>query len=495
MKGMSTMRTLFRNAIVFGAALVASALAASPAEAFSTGGHFTATERGLKRAGFRAPAIRAAQAANYYVDHMVNTMDAQFSASSDDQKAKNIALFFHFDSLWNAARVEREFAWMERAAKAMVLQAKSRRDPQAVLNVLGITLHAIQDFYSHSVFADVDWSSLRGTRIVTIDDLPRDLWESPLLQGRWASASDSKGLLSGHAGSFYGAPPEGPTYAQFPGHGDAYEECAGGQSQKACGLNHDGARRRNGLVAIMMAAEATYDVAKRFESWVADPALWASVVSFGDDAGVNAAWYRAQRMSAAAGQWGYETPVSKWFQGTQLLSAWSATRCSSLAPNCPMNQWERTWYPQIIGMFAAAPPGVATGGDAPRQPPTGTPIFELAVPTPNLAPYTGVFDVVWGTKRATLDLSISSGRLVGTLGMDGRQWRLATTPRASGVDLVASSDAVTLSGKVFVTGPNNELTGFLRDGVYGVPDGLVAVRSKRPLPVVVPRGVSTTVLR
>lgn len=489
------MRALLRNAIVIGAALVASALAARPAEAFSTGGHFTATERGLKRAGFRPAAIRAAQAANYYVDHMVNTKDVQFSSSSDDQKAKNIALFFHFDSLWNAARVDREFAWMDRASKAMVLQAKSRRDPQAVLNVLGITLHAIQDFYSHSVFADVDWLSWRGTRIVTMDDLPRDLWESPLLQGRWAIGSDTKGLLSGHSGSFYGAPPATAQYAQFPGHGDAYDECLGGQSQKACGLNHDGARRRNGLVAIMMAAEATYDVAKRFETWIADPAFWSSVVSFGDDAGVNAAWYRAQRMSAAAGQWGYETPVSKIFQATQLLAAWSATRCSTLAPNCPMNQWERTWYPQIIGMFAAAPPGVATGGGAPRQPPTGTPVFEIAVPPPNLAPYVGSFDVVWGVKRGTLELSSSSGRLVGTLAVDNRVWTVESTPRVSGVDVRASSGAVTLSGKVFVTGADNELTGFLRDGAGGVPDGLVAVRSKRLPGVVAPRGVSTAVAR
>lgn len=491
MKGTSTMRTLLRNAIVFGAALLGPALAARPAEAFSTGGHFTATERGLKRAGFRPTAIRAAQAANYYVDHMVNTKDIQFNDSSDDQKAKNISLFFHFDSLWNAARVDRELAWMERASRTMVLQAKSRRDPQAVLNVLGITLHAIQDFYSHSVFADIDWMSWRGTRIVTMDDLPRDLWENPLLQGRWAIASDEKGLLSGHAGTFYGGPP--PGFPQFPGHGDAYEECTGGQSQKQCGLNHDGARRRNGLVAIMMAAEATYDVAKRFETWIADPAFWSSVVGFADNAGVNAAWYRAQRMSAAAGQWGYETPVSKVFQATQLLSAWSATRCSTLAPNCPMNQWERTWYPQIIGMFAAAPPGVATGGGAPRQPPEGTPIFEIAVPPPNLAPYSGVFDVVWGAKRATLELSSASGRVAGTLVLDGKVWAVDATPRASGVDVRAVLGAAMLTGKVFVTGPGSDLTGFLRDAVGGVPDGFLAVRSKRLPGVVAPRGASTAV--
>lgn len=43
---------------------------------------------------------------------------------------------------------------------------------------------------------------------------------------------------------------------------------------------------------------------------------------------------------------------------------------------------------------------------------------------------------------------------------------------------LASSDNVVVTGTVYVTGPNRDLSGFLRDGVAGVPDGFVAIKRK-----------------
>ena len=69
------------------------------ASAFSTGGHFVATESALKRAGFDANGIRYVQASNYGIDHATNIPDEAMTEGSVAQRTKNVARYFHFDAV------------------------------------------------------------------------------------------------------------------------------------------------------------------------------------------------------------------------------------------------------------------------------------------------------------------------------------------------------------------------------------------------------------
>lgn len=442
----------------------------SAAHAFTTGGHFTATERGLRRAGFDTNGIRHVQAANYGVDHMVNIPDAIMPADSIFQRAKNVTRFFHSDGLWHIGYVERELAFVDAAVKSVVLSAKARRDPQTILHVLGIASHAIQDFYSHANFADIDWQAYKGTRIVTMDDVPRDLWESPLISGRWSEPSDVRRLLTGQpsVGGPYGNAPE-PAY---PHHGSSTKECSPSDGQKDCGVNHDGARRRNNLVAIMMAAEATFDLAERARLLVSDAQLWAQVQHPGASNGVNHALERAQAMSMAAGQWGYERSESY----VQIAIAFAST--SSIT------SFDVDWQRTLFAMWTAAPTAHAMGGGADPFPPNNVTLFGLPQPhsPANAASFVGSYSVLWGQRRGGLELSTGQG-LTAVLTLDNQQYRqVFTRERADGgIELVlrqSTAPTVVLTGTVYVTGPNRDLAGYLRDGAAGTPDGFVATKRR-----------------
>ncbi len=458
-----------RTALATLAALVAQAAAAPSAQAFTTGGHFTATARGLKRAGFDGNAIRHVQAANYNVDHMVNLPNKILLEDGDAQKGKNVVRFFHMDGLHLTGYIDREFAFIDAAMKKAVQDAKGRRDPKIILNALGIASHAIQDFYSHSNMADIDWTAWKGSRVVTLEDVPVDMWQSPLITGRWSDPADVKGLFSGMPSA--GGPYGNAGVPNYPAHGSSTQECSVADGQKECGLNHDGGRRRSNLVAIMMAAEATFDLAERTKTQVADPALWAQVVNPGASSAVDHQIERAQAMSMAAGQWGSERGESY----VQIAIAFAATGGTT--------SWDRAWTSTLFSMWLAAPTAHATGGGANPFPANNVTLFGLRQPTtpPNPGIYAAGYNVVWGGRRGSLDVAVSAPNLVGTLTIDNKIYRDTSIREAADGGLqmkLRSSDNVVLTGTLYVTGLNRELSGFLRDGVAGVPDGFVAVKRK-----------------
>lgn len=458
-----------RTALATLTAVVAMAAAAPTAQAFTTGGHFTATARGLKRAGFDGNAIRHVQAANYNVDHMVNLPNKILLEDGDAQKGKNVVKFFHMDGLHMTGYIDREFAFIDVAMKKAVQDAKGRRDPKIILNALGIASHAIQDFYSHSNIADIDWPTWKGSRVVTLDDLPADMWQSPLITGRWSDPTDVKGLFSGMPSA--GGPYGNSGFSNYPNHGSSTKECSAADGQKECGLNHDGGRRRNNLVAIMMAAEATYDLAERTKAQVADPALWARVVNPGASSAVDHQIERAQAMSMAAGQWGSERGESY----VQIAIAFASTGGTT--------SWDRAWISTLFSMWLAAPTAHATGGGADPFPANNVTLFGLRQPAspPNPGIYAAGYNTMWGAKRGGLDLSVSGPSLVAALTVDSKVYKDSFVRVAADGGLqvkLRSTDGVVLTGTVYVTGPNRDLSGFLRDGVAGVPDGFVAIKRK-----------------
>lgn len=182
-------------------------------------------------------------------------------------------------------------------------------------------------------------------------------------------------------------------------------------------MNHDGARRRANLNAILMAAEATYDLAERVKAAVADPALWALVVRPGQDWYANGAWDRAQAMSMAAGQWGFEHSESV----TQVLIAFNG----SMGPTSPSFFFDIAWQRALFLFWAAAPTAHATGGGANPFPPNAAPLFGLPAPTvAGMPAFIGRYSVLWGGRRAELDLTPRPPHPVGaTLLLDGKLYK------------------------------------------------------------------------
>jgi hypothetical protein len=493
---MKTNVKLIVKLLAASAVFVSTTTATSSAQAFSTGNHFIATDRGLTRAGFDNDAILHVQAANYNVDHHFNLVDEVMPASGLMQRGKNVSMFFHADDLHTRPEVERDLIAMDRWVRAVVLEAKPKRDHRAILNAIGFTLHALQDFYSHSNFADFDWVAWKGARVVTMEDVPRDIWENPLFTGRWSKPDDSKGLFSGWSTSKVhgGKPGYDPNY---PGHESAWKECHAGVSAKECGLNHDGARRRNSLLAVLMAAEATYDFAERVRLLVGDAALWNKIQHPGGDIATALEWNRAQALSTAGGQWGAEHEESK----LKVVVAWATTHCTLLAAiQCP---WEDKWRDNFFTAFQSAPTGHAQSGGGEMFPAASVPELPLPATNPVVpAVYAGVYTVTWGMKKGVLTINpVANNKMAGELvvendgpanapsnngapvpGTGSRTYRQTALWMRNGaleLSLRTPDDRFGVSGVVYMTASatTRDLAGYLRDSVDGgTPDGFAAVR-------------------
>jgi hypothetical protein len=469
-----------RSALTLSAFTLTLLAATTEASAFSTGGHFTATDRALKRSGFDVNGIRHVQASNYTVDHMANLKDIVMDEDRVPQRTKNICLYFHFDALHSSGLIEREFAFIDKGLRRIATDAKARRDPRMVLNALGIASHAVQDFYSHSNIADFDWFKWKGARIVTFDDLPRDVWESPGITDRWMDAGDVRRLLSGQSSSnVHFSAPEG----NYPSHGAADKECTATTGHVVCGVNHDGAQRRNNLDAILMASEATFDLVERMKAYVGDAALWNQVQHPGESAATGVAWSRAQDESMGARQWGWESDSPNKYQ---VASAFLAYQFSAFATG--LLQFDGSWEDVLRTMWLEAPTEHAIGGGADPFPAANQPTFGLLQPTPATAttgaPYIGGYNVLWGARRGGLDVvNGAQGGLAATLQIENTTYQQASIRLRpdKGLEIRLSSGAPAryFTGVFYLTGGNRDLVGYLRDAATGVPDGFAATRSQR----------------
>lgn len=162
-------------AVVLCAALLVGVLglaSAPTASAFDTGPHFDVTRDALAAEGFNDRAIQSAQVSNWFVDLYENAGSVPFSGHAGFFKeliggASPLSRFWawptpvveaadrtHFDAsgggFSNTAQVTAEWDRLRRAVGAMAIEARDRNDPVQLISVLGISLHQVQDFYSHT---------------------------------------------------------------------------------------------------------------------------------------------------------------------------------------------------------------------------------------------------------------------------------------------------------------------------------------------------------
>ena len=158
-----------------------------PALAFDTGHHWDATQLGMAMAydGFSGTAKRTTATANWLVDYYTES-----PASGGAYIAgKNDLANLHFDNLFTEAQVKQTWNLLinnyltELKAIANDSGNKTERIYRAYA-LMGITLHAVQDFYTHSNWADFHPKTGNGfsSKTVLHNDLDATIAQSGTLQ-------------------------------------------------------------------------------------------------------------------------------------------------------------------------------------------------------------------------------------------------------------------------------------------------------------------------
>lgn len=111
--------------------------------AFDTGHHSDLTAAVLRERGFGESSIGAVQVANWLTDYYSTSPTSRNVVQSGLEK-------LHFDNLYDTGDVSEYWGWLVHNARAAARHAAESDDPVVMLSVLGLFLHAVQDFYAHS---------------------------------------------------------------------------------------------------------------------------------------------------------------------------------------------------------------------------------------------------------------------------------------------------------------------------------------------------------
>jgi hypothetical protein len=219
------------------AALLALAAAPRPAAAFDTGHHSDLTRDSMQVEGFGDTAIRVVQLQNWLVDYY---------SASPTSRVEDEANTLHFDNLFTPDQVRNCWGRFKVNAKAQVEAAARAGDRLKLLTILGMTFHAVQDFYSHS-----NWVELH----------PRASGGPYRTETYWGGPVPSNNLYTGKAFYYKGATP--PSHIQNHGGYDS-------------GINHDSYDRPRWDQAYVFAYVACREWLGAMKEWTnaAKPGFW-----------------------------------------------------------------------------------------------------------------------------------------------------------------------------------------------------------------------------
>ncbi|HEV7918949.1 MAG TPA: PLAT/LH2 domain-containing protein, partial [Solirubrobacterales bacterium] len=205
-------------------ALAFGLTAPAGAAAFDTGPHGDLTVDALRAEGFSPDAADVGRINNWFVDMYSNAGSYPYSGHADATKVLlggalgnsenwsnavvKSASALHFDSgVPNAettAGLEAEWQRLRGAVYNMVQGAKARRNPLDLLMTIGASLHAVQDFYSHTNFAEPQgtgifeapgWVTRNEGLTPTWFDVPKSVRD-----GARIYAGAAKGIVREHGG-------------------------------------------------------------------------------------------------------------------------------------------------------------------------------------------------------------------------------------------------------------------------------------------------------
>jgi hypothetical protein len=215
----------------------AAALAApSSAAAFDTGPHADMTIDALRAEGFGADAAQVGRLGNWFVDFYSNAGEIPFSGHAPvltvlagggflaadherwSRRLVDTAKASHMDSgtrvllagrrvsLRDPVAMEAEWRRLRLATRQLVLRARAHRSPLELLLAMGISTHPMQDFYSHTNWAETateidgpGWAALGQGSAPTFFDVPKAVRDgvrayaggaegAPRTHGDWADS-------------------------------------------------------------------------------------------------------------------------------------------------------------------------------------------------------------------------------------------------------------------------------------------------------------------
>ncbi|MCM1984493.1 hypothetical protein [Lyngbya confervoides] len=199
------------------------------AQAFDTGHHADLTKDVLTDYSFNRNAIEVAQVENWLVDYY----SSQPAAGLKDELA-----LLHFDNLFTDAQVQSYWNHLTTNTQVAVQAAARENDPLKLLALLGMSLHVVQDFYTHS-----NWPTLYPPQ------------KGTYRTNTWFSTASPQGVFTGRydrAGS-------------QPEHG-SYD----------FGLNQDSYNRPQWDQAYVFAYAASHEWVAQIRDWVqaVNPPVW-----------------------------------------------------------------------------------------------------------------------------------------------------------------------------------------------------------------------------
>jgi hypothetical protein len=145
--GKRTLRisTRRRGRAILGVLLASAGLSAL---AFDTGHHSDLTGAVLTERGFGETSTKIVQVSNWLTDYYSTSPTSRDVVQSGLEK-------LHFDNLYDSADVAEYWGWLVHNARAATRHAAESDDPVVMLVVMGLFLHAAQDFYAHSNWVEL----------------------------------------------------------------------------------------------------------------------------------------------------------------------------------------------------------------------------------------------------------------------------------------------------------------------------------------------------
>lgn len=219
--------------------------------AFDTSSHYDLTRSVLVERGFGDNSIKITQVENWLTDY--------YSSSPTISKSKREELEkLHFDNLYTTEQVKNYWAQFIDNIKNATQKAARDDDELAMLTTLGMGLHAVQDFYTHSNWVEAHPRNSDGTyRTETFLSNPL----SPTIK-----------LFTGKY----------PTDRRIGPNGEAVPPNAEIHGDYLKGLNHDSPMRSGWDEAYVFAYAASHELIEMMENWAesANPGFWKKVQQF-----------------------------------------------------------------------------------------------------------------------------------------------------------------------------------------------------------------------
>lgn len=224
------------------AALAVAVSAIGPASAFDAGPHQDLMQSAMDRLAFSPDAIGAARINNWMVDYYSNIGAFQAQLGR-----------LHFDNLPTTHNVKVYWGKLTDNTRRALQRAAIANDPYKALSLLGMSLHAVQDFYTHSTWVETH-PRTGGFRAETyFTNPPTD------------DIRPNRGVYTGRY------PNSGSNAAVY--HGSYF-----------WGVNHDNYNRPKNDEAIVFAYSATVQWIRAAAEWVESvkPGFFLQMTSFSD---------------------------------------------------------------------------------------------------------------------------------------------------------------------------------------------------------------------